>query len=144
MKNIASYRKIEPELHINNNNLLVIKKELYVLKSVEFRGYVYEKNGIEVQYLNKLRQDKSFLIQMTQDFVKYIENKKPSICKQKKDKIYFENFVVKIPSNKTEQEQFFCYKDDKEVFIFQKPNEKKLTDAFLVYIFFDLKGKEGS
>lgn len=131
--------KITNNIHFTKENIKLNKEISYILEDVEFRGYVFNKNGIEVWYIDKYAKEHFLTLNISKKLLNVIKSETPKSCA--KDSLYIDTdyFKLTLPS-RIKKQDFFCFESDKEFFIFSAPNEGLPKNTFLSYI--SIKSKE--
>ena len=130
--------KTQVKSHIDiaykDKNVTLKNETTYILKDVEFRGYLFQKKGIEVWYIDRDKKERFFMLDISNELLDTMKKKAPHVCRRENNRIYTKFFIVSIPKVLKKQTKIYCYRAENYLFLFSAPNEKSLQNAFLSYV----------
>ena len=115
------------------NNSKLSKEVSYIFKEVEFRGYLFNKDSVEIWYINKEKQEHFFTFRLSAKLLTKLKKENPYLCKKDDNFIYTKYFKLRVSKDFINR-NLFCINEDKEFFILTQLNEKGLEDALVVYV----------
>ncbi len=112
-----------------------IKEVSYILKNVQFRGYLFNKKGIEIVYLDKNNIEHFlFINNIPTDLLERMKNNDPISINLSKKYLNTSKEILEFSKDLIRFKNLFCFKTPTSFFFFSSPNDMNYTDSFIAYI----------
>jgi len=112
-----------------------IKEVSYILKNVQFRGYLLNKKSIEIIYLDKNNMEHFLLLKNTpEDLLEIMNNEAPVSITLSEKYLNTSKAILEFSKDLVRFKKLYYFKTSTSFFFFSSPNDTNYKDSFISYI----------